>query len=169
MTTSRRQTLIGGAVSLAAPGFAHADNLASRSRTVLTVSGRIAAPAADNTINFELPQLEALGVARLATATPWHDHRAVFEGVSGQVLMTAVGARGSQVTATAKNDYAATIPLDDFMRRGLIIAYRVDGQPLTLRNRGPLWIIYPYDSAAELNTAMFHARSVWQLASLEVA
>lgn len=169
LSTSRRLTLFGVAASLSTPRLADAGNLAQQSRVVLTVSGRIAPPNGERILRFDLAQLEALGVTRLTTTTPWHDHRVSFEGVSGQALMAAIGPQGAQVIAVAVNDYAATLPVEDFLRRGLIIAYRADGQPLTLRSRGPLWIIYPYDSAAELNTAVYHARSVWQLASLEIA
>lgn len=169
LSASRRLTLIGGAASLATPRFARADNPAQQSRIILTVSGRIAPPGGERVLRFDLAQIESLGVTRLTTTTPWHDHRVHFEGVSGQTLMAAIGPQGAQVTAVAVNDYAATLPIEDFTRRGLIIAYRADGQPLTLRSRGPLWIIYPYESAAELNTAVYHARSVWQLASLEIA
>lgn len=169
MPSGRRQILIAGAAALAGPLHPRTAAASSAGRPVLTVSGLIGAAGGSPEIRFDLPQLEALGTSRLTTSTPWHDHRVTFEGVPGPALMTAVGAQGRTVTAVAVNDYTATIPIEDFLHRGLIVAFRADGQQLTLRTRGPLWIIYPFDSAAELNTAVFHARSVWQLSRLEIA
>ncbi|VFB10773.1 oxidoreductase molybdopterin binding subunit [Aeromonas salmonicida] len=38
---------------------------------------------------------------------------------------------------------------------------------LTLRNKGPLWIIYPLSEYPELNKEVYHSRMVWQLTALE--
>ena len=49
-----------------------------------------------------------------------------------------------------------------------IIAYEMNGKPMSRREKGPLWIVYPYDSAAKYRTELAHARSVWQLDRLDV-
>jgi hypothetical protein len=57
----------------------------------------------------ELAQ-EALGTTKLNTSTAWTAGEAKFEGVLARDLLQAVGAQGTEVVATALNDYVATIP-----------------------------------------------------------
>ena len=38
---------------------------------------------------------------------------------------------------------------------------------MTLRNKGPLWVIYPLTDHPELNKELYHSRMVWQLTALE--
>ncbi len=42
------------------------------------------------------------------------------------------------------------------------------GQYMTPRDKGPLFIVYPYDSNPDLKNQKFYSRSVWQVARIEV-
>jgi len=37
-----------------------------------------------------------------------------------------------------------------------------------LREKGPLWVIYPYDSDAKFRTEVIYSRSIWQLDRLAI-
>ena len=74
--------------------------------------------------------------------------------------LAAMGAR-------ALNEYKTEIPIDDFTSDRLLIAYRVDGATVPVREKGPLWIVYDYDSDEALKTEVYFGRSIWQLKSLE--
>ena len=37
------------------------------------------------------------------------------------------------------------------------------------RDKGPLWIVFPYDSGAEYQTELVFGWSIWQLATLTIA
>jgi hypothetical protein len=37
-----------------------------------------------------------------------------------------------------------------------------------VRTKGPLFIVYPFDSKAELQSSKFYARSAWQLKSMDI-
>jgi hypothetical protein len=39
---------------------------------------------------------------------------------------------------------------------------------MSLREKGPLWIIYPFDSSPEYQTELIYSRSIWQLNRIEV-
>jgi hypothetical protein len=39
---------------------------------------------------------------------------------------------------------------------------------MAVREKGPLFIIYPFDSAPELKNARYYSRSAWQLKAIEV-
>ena len=78
--------------------------------------------------------------------------------------MAAIGPVSSDfVTAQALNDYQADIPLSDFADYDVIFAWSMDGQMLSRRDKGPLWIVYPRDSQAHLGEERYEHRWVWQL------
>jgi hypothetical protein len=49
-----------------------------------------------------------------------------------------------------------------------MVAYRLDDQPMTVREKGPLVIIYPFDARPGLRDAVYYSRAVWQLRRLEL-
>jgi hypothetical protein len=117
---------------------------------------------------FDRAMLEALGTVSFETATPWYDKPMRFEGVPMSRLLETVQAYGDRVVATALNDYATEIPISDFAAFGTILAMKRDGTPLSVRDKGPLFIIYPFDSNPELRQQRYYGRSAWQLAQLAV-
>ena len=50
----------------------------------------------------------------------------------------------------------------------VLIAFAQNGRPMPVRERGPLWVIYPLDSYSELQNPVFHARMIWQLRRIVV-
>ena len=60
------------------------------------------------------------------------------------------------------------MPLTDAVEGGPIVAYRMDGETMSVRDKGPLWIVYPYDSDADYRTEVIYSRSIWQLDRIEV-
>lgn len=135
---------------------------------ILTVEGKIKNTNIDGTAQFDRSMLEALGMVSFTTSTPWYSEPTEFEGVPLEKLMDAVGAQGTEVDATALNDYHATLPISDFKTFGTILALKRDGKDMPIRDKGPLFIVYPYDSDPRLQTQDYYARSVWQVAKLIV-
>ncbi len=39
---------------------------------------------------------------------------------------------------------------------------------MAVRDKGPLFVIYPYDSNTELQSELYFGRSAWQLRTIEV-
>jgi len=100
--------------------------------------------------------------------TPWYNNMVKFEGVRMDTLMRHVGATGSSITATALNDFSSEIPISDFDQYGVLLALKRDGNYMPVRDKGPLFIVYPYDSSPELQAQKFYSRSAWQLAQMVV-
>jgi hypothetical protein len=171
LSATRRGFLaIGTGVAVAECGPAFADTLPlPQGEVVLTVDGAIgpADPAA--AVRFDLEMLLGLGRQSLRTTTPFTDGEPLFEGVLARSVMAAVQARGSRALARARNDYAAEIPLDDFERWEVLLASHMNGQRLRLRDKGPLWIVYPWSQHPELDSRVTRQKSVWQLARLTIA
>ncbi len=170
-TPSRRGLLLAlaGTVVNAAGSAAQDGALAAPTGPILlTVSGNIQVHNRDATAVFDRAMLEALGLIAFTTHTPWYEGQVTFEGVPMMRLLERLGARGTSVTAKALNDYATEIPIDDFARFGTILAMKRNGANMPVRDKGPLFIVYPYDSAPELNARLYYSRSAWQVAQLIV-
>jgi hypothetical protein len=140
----------------------------AKAEPILEVSGDIENTNAPGVAAFDREMLEQLGLETVTTTTPWHSGVVRFEGVSLAKLMATVGARGKTVRAIALNDYTTMIPVEDFARFGTILAMKRDGQYMPVRDKGPLFVIYPYDKDSSLKSQMYYARSAWQVKRLEV-
>lgn len=135
-------------------------------RVILTVSGSISAANAGDSADFDLEMIHALGQRKLITSTPWTDGTQEFGGVLVRDLLKAVGATGTVVEAVALNDYAMEIDISDFENYPVILATTMNGEKLRVRDKGPLWIIYPRDDFEELREQRIDNKMVWQLRRL---
>lgn len=135
---------------------------------VLTVSGQITQKNSADAALFDLSMLRDMGVVRIETTTIWTDGPQVFEGVPLTRLIEELGAEGSVISASALNDYTVEIPLSDAVPGGPILAFAQNGAPLSVRDKGPLWVVYPYDAKADYQSEVIFARSIWQVKRMEI-
>jgi hypothetical protein len=124
--------------------------------------------SAATTTQLDLEAIKGLGAVTFETSTPWTDGKVVFEAVPGNRVLGLLGGEGTVVHATALDDYAVEIPLEDFRSGKAHIAYSMNGEPLPQDQFGPFWIVYRYDSDPALRDDAHQARSIWQLKSLTV-
>ncbi|MDE9450231.1 molybdopterin-dependent oxidoreductase [Aliiroseovarius sp. Z3] len=117
---------------------------------------------------FDMPALEAMEAQEFETTTIWTEGLQTFTGVSLAALLDDFGVTEGAIKATAINDYAVEIPVDDAIEGGPIIAYRLNGDPMSVRDKGPLWVVYPYDSDKAYQTEIIYSRSIWQLDRIDV-
>jgi hypothetical protein len=157
--------VIGGLACLLAVLSLSASQTRAGNGPELTISGQIAPP---NPRVLSIADLEALGLSKTVTRTPWHDGQHTFEGVSLQTLLDHVGAHGEKIIATALNDFQTEIPLEDASKWPVIIAYKDNGVPMSIRDKGPFFVVYPFDQHKELWQEAIFNRSIWQLKSLEI-
>lgn len=162
--------LVGALLALTAfVGAAYAASLAiPTDRPILTISGKISVTNKDNTAQFDRAMLESMGLVTVETTTPWHEGKVKFEGVPLDKLMKQVGASGQRVVVAALNDYTTEIPIDDFAKFNVILAIKRNGEYMSVRDKGPLFVIYPYDSSPDLKSQTYYARSAWQVAKIDV-
>lgn len=135
---------------------------------VLTVTGHISQRNTGDSAEFDADMLDALPVSQFTTASPWHKKQVAFAGPSLKTLLGAVGASGKVLTMIAMNDYEVKVPYDDAARFEPVLARRADGQVLTVRQKGPLFMIYPFDSKPVLKSDIYYSRSIWQLKRIVV-
>lgn len=139
-----------------------------RGKVILEVSGNLSQTNAPGLALLDREQLEAIGLKVLETETPWTNGVKRFEGVLFRDLLAYLGAEAKGITATALNDYAVDIPMSDCRDYDVLLALKMDGAYMTVRNKGPIWVVYPQDHHPELDRSIVHARWVWQLKSLKV-
>lgn len=135
---------------------------------ILTVSGTIDATNVDDTAQYDLEMLRALPAASISTTTIWTDGVLMFTGVPLASLLETLGSSGSTLRASAINDYTIEIPVDSLEAEAPILAYEMNGEPMHRRDKGPIWVIYPFDSDPKYRTSQVHSRAVWQLDRIEV-
>lgn len=135
---------------------------------ILTISGKISNTNVGETAQFDRAMLDDLGQVDIQTQTPWYDGSVVFTGTPLASVLKAVGAEGETLKAVALNDYETDIPIADAWDTGVILATRLNGEAMTVRDKGPIFIIYPYSSAARFQTQTYYSRSAWQVTTLIV-
>lgn len=160
------QTCLLAGLSLAALPALALD--APKERPILTVSGKIGEKNAGDVARFDMKMLEALPQHSFTTRTPWYDKPVKFTGPLLSDLLAAVRASGTTLSAVAINDYKISIPVTDAMQQPVIVARLLDDKPMPVREKGPLFVVYNFDSKAELRSSVFYERSIWQLKALEV-
>lgn len=118
--------------------------------------------------SFTLDALDALPQVAFTTSTIWTDGDITFSGVSLKALLTSVGANGATLEMTALNDYAITMPIADLEDAAPIIATRMNGETMPIRDKGPYWVVFPFDQSPKYSTETNYSRSIWQLNRLKV-
>jgi hypothetical protein len=135
---------------------------------VLDIIGAVGTTNQGAAAVFDLAMLSALPQHRIKTRTPWHEGERVFAGPLVRDVLAAAKASGTSLRMVALNDYRVDVPMDDVQRWDVIIATSIDGRAIPVREKGPLFIIYPFDRHPDLRNAVYYSRSIWQLRRVEV-
>ena len=141
---------------------------ASSSEAVLTVSGRLRKPNQDALAVFDMALLESLAQTSLVAKTPWFTQQHTFTGPLMRDVLAHCEARGDVLRLSALNDFRADMPMADALKHDVIVARLLDGKPMSVRDKGPLFVMYPFNTKPELRSVMYYSRAVWQLRWVEV-
>ena len=160
MTFSIRTLMAAGLIAVASV----TGPAAAQEAAVLTVSAADGSPIK----TYDLEALKALGVESFETTTIWTEGKQTFTGVPLEVLFKDIGATEGEVNAIAVNNYSVPIPVSDAVTAGPMLAFLANGAPMSVRDKGPLWIVYPYDSKTEYQSETIYSRSIWQLDRLQL-
>lgn len=118
--------------------------------------------------SFSDADLLALPQVSFTTRTNWTEGELTFSGPSLAAVLEAAGAGEGDLTLAAINDYVVSMPRAVVEAGAPIVANRIDGAPFSRRDKGPLWIVFPYDSDERFRSETVFAYSVWQLAGITV-
>lgn len=131
--------------------------------SILTVRG----PETETLFSDET--LSTLPQISFATTTLWTEGSMEFSGPSLQSVLEAahVPATTSTVRLTALNDYSVTIDRQLIEATAPIVANRINGAPFSVREKGPLWLMFPFDLDIRFRSESYYALSIWQLSLIE--
>lgn len=140
-----------------------------KGKVILTVTGDFPVTNGEHSARFDAEMLKDLGVTSFHTSTIWTEGASEFSGVSLAALVNELGITSGNLEMVAVNDYSVTVPVSDAAADGPIIAYAMDGKPMSLRDKGPLWLVYPYDLNKDYQSETIYSRSVWQLVKIDLS
>ena len=143
-------------------------NEAPQGTLILTVNGKIGVKNSPDAALFDAALLDTLPQHSFVSTTPWLKNPATFTGPLLKDVLQALKAQGTNLKALALNDYKIDIPLDDAFKFDVILTRKVNGRALTVREKGPIFMMYPFERFPELKTGTYYSRCVWQLKSLRV-
>lgn len=117
---------------------------------------------------FTDADLTALPQESFETETIWTEGVVTFSGPSLKSVIDHAGVAPGDVELYAINDYNVVLPIEKIEDGAPIVANRINGAPFSVRDKGPLWIVFPYDDESQYDTEEYFALSVWQLNRLNV-
>ncbi len=122
----------------------------------------------DTVVTLTMADLEALPQHALVTRNEFTDGPVTYVGPLARDVLARVGLDGFRyVRFIALNDYYIDVPTSDFERYDVIFAMEADGQRLSRRDKGPLWLMYPISDHPELADPIYNARLIWQVVEVE--
>lgn len=103
----------------------------------------------------------------IVTRTPYNRGMNRYTGPALKEVLRDVGASTETFKMRALNDYVVTVHPGDLNDIEPIIALELNGEPMSVRNKGPLWIMLPLSDQPHLNDVSYHRLMVWQLSEIE--
>lgn len=92
-----------------------------------------------------------------------------WTGVSLSHLAQFMGASSaSELHLVALNNYAVSVPMSDLRRYDPVLASRRNGERISVREKGPLILIYPFDEHRALAKQEYINRTIWQVNEIRI-
>jgi hypothetical protein len=151
-----------GSLALACALVVVGAGLSGAAQAVLTLS------RGETVVALTMADLEAMPQHALVTSNEFTDGEVTYVGPLARDVLARIDLEGvAHLRLTALNDYYIDVPRSDFDRYDVIFAMEADGQRLSRRDKGPLWLMYPISDYPELADPIFNARLIWQVVRVE--
>ena len=149
------------------PAWASAGLATPSGPVLLTIHGAIDHKNAGDEAQFDREMLKDLDWVEIETYTSFTSGLQQLAGPTLASVLAAGGVRGGQMAASAINDYTVSIPVADAAEHDVILAMDMNGKPMRVRDKGPIWVVYPL-SEDEAEKKTFDAEMIWQLARIRI-
>ncbi|WMC09930.1 molybdopterin-binding protein [Oceanimonas pelagia] len=138
---------------------------------ILTISGNIELEGRSfEQVDFTLPELQALPQGEVTTAHPWSEQPNTYRGLDLRALLDTLFAHAKIRTLylEALNGFSVAVDWQEVAPYSPLLAWSENGRLMSRRDKGPLWLILPYDRVSELQQAEFLHYMAWQLRHIKV-
>ena len=135
---------------------------------ILTVEGQVQKCNSGLEVRFDMAMLEALPKTEVKTQNPWEQGVVTYEGVLFRDLLDYVDANGTVMSITALNDFRASLDIADTRTIDIVLAYKRNGEYMPVREKGPLFVVFPFTDNPALSVEFRFAQSVWQVTRITV-
>ncbi len=124
-------------------------------------------------IAFDEASLGTLPWHEIMTHTRWTDGPQLFRGPYLKDVLIRSGRtrpeiEGRDLRMRALNEFEVTVPAGDAWAYDPILAREMNGERMRIRDKGPLWLIYPRDDDPALQNPLIDERWIWQLAEIMI-
>lgn len=137
----------------------------------IVIDGSIANANSDKGYVITEKQFDSFPRDTIVTTTPWTPtgKKVKFKGVDLSYVLKLAGANGAKLKFHALNDYEIIVDMNDVEKYNILLATKMDGKRLQIRDFGPYFLVYPLDEHyIELNTPHYLARFIWQIDKITV-
>ncbi|MGR3460904.1 MAG: hypothetical protein ACU0AX_14030 [Roseovarius sp.] len=128
----------------------------------------ILAPDGTRLAALDRADMAALPQTAFTTQTIWTEGIQRFKGVSLATLLARTGITARRLDLVAVNDYTVSLSVDEIGPVYPVVAHSRNGAPMSLRDKGPFWLVYDYDSNPDFQRETVYMRSIWQLDRITV-
>ncbi len=132
---------------------------------LLSVEGKVDVRNSNSGARLDYALLAEIGFVTRTITTDWTES-AEYEGVSGRELVEFLGISGAYLQGIAHDDYEVLIPLSDLVQYDTLFAVAKDGERLSMKNKGPIWLLYANDNRPDISPEVLNSRMIWQLHTL---
>ncbi len=136
----------------------------------LTISGKIGKTTNGAKDDYQMSEREflALPASTVTTSTPWSP-KSEFRGPLLSKVLDEAQTKGKKLRLIALDNFSVEVDAEYLEKYGTILATSKDGARLTIRDFGPVFVMFPRDSFKdELDTPVAASYLVWQLCGINV-
>ncbi|MCL1479057.1 hypothetical protein MIH18_06995 [Marinobacter sp. M3C] len=120
--------------------------------------------------SWSLGKVDALSQQRITTHSPFFPGTKTFSGpLLADLLAAAFSAEPKESTPIkliALNNYSIQTTFGKLKHADAIVATRKNDLPMSIRDRGPFWIILPLNKRPDLENENFYRLMIWQLSDI---
>lgn len=67
----------------------------------------------------------------------------------------------------AIDDYKIDLTKEEWLRWDILLATQTDGLYMDIKEKGPARIVFPYDTAKDIDPLIYNPKWIWQVKSIE--
>ncbi|WP_417883690.1 hypothetical protein [Vibrio rumoiensis] len=120
--------------------------------------------ASGQRISLTREELESLPQTTFTTSTPWTKGIHSYQGPKLNLIINKLSKPLNGIRIYALNGYSYDIGIKDLQKYPFVLALQQDSKNMTLRNKGPLWVLVPFDQNPKfISDEKLLNQSVWQV------